>query len=107
MTDALPRPHAAKSDPRDAELITGRDLVVMLGIAVLTPIAWLVPESRWHPLTETFARVVGAIGVGGGLRRRLDAYFAGRAPRPVAAMAAGTLGYYVDSTLQVLRGHRP
>src|SRR5690606_7624849 len=67
----------------------------------------LVPESRWHPLTETVARVVGAIGVGGGLRRRLDAYFAGRAPRPVAAMAAGTLGYYVDSTLQVLRGHRP
>jgi lauroyl/myristoyl acyltransferase len=109
MTDAMPRPRAAKLKSRDAGPIAGRDFLVMVGIAVLTPIAWLVPPSLWHRLSTSMAAIAGVIGLADtrGLRRRLESYFGGQAPKPASGIAASALGYYVDSTLQVLRAHRP
>ena len=90
-------------------LITGKDLLVMVGLSFLTPIAWLVPEARWHRLTGGTLMALASVGAGpqGKLRGRLERYFGDRAPAPLEAMAAHALAYYADATLQVLRAHRP
>lgn len=109
MTDTMPRLRAAKPRPRGAALISGKDVLVMVGIAILTPVAWLVPETRWHRLTAGVAAAITGRGLAGtpALIRRLDRYFGAEPPAPAATVAASALGHYVDTTLQVLRGHRP
>ena len=109
MTDTMPRPRTAGSGPGDPALLTAKDLLIVVGIAVLTPVAGLVPERAWHRLTSALAAVAMTGGLAGGrdLARRLARYFDGRPPAPADKLAASALGRYIDATLQVLRGHRP
>ena len=102
-------PQSAATRARAADWITGTDLLVLAGIAVLTPVAWLVPERAWHRLTGALAAGAMTAGMASGRRlaRRIVRFFDGRPPVPGHEIAASALSHYIDATLLVLRAHRP
>jgi lauroyl/myristoyl acyltransferase len=93
-----------------AKAIAAKDLVIGFGVGLLTPVAWLAPESLWRrlahamaPITEHFVGSRRRQNVET-IRRLVGERAAGRSPEAVEQEA---FTGYVEETLQLLRAYSP
>lgn len=112
---ARPEPtgSAAETTRKPAlRLISGTDLLVLLGLVVLTPLAWILPPRTWRGLGGFFAPLAGRVMArqtresvarireigGGGI---------GGSDKQAETIQDALMSGYVEDILHVLREHRP
>lgn len=91
--------------------LTRTDVFEVLAIAVLAPVAWLLPEHvAWWPISQALSRAIAALRPGI-TRLRTDTL-----QRTLGARAAATdlgqlridvMAIYMEERLEILRAHRP
>ncbi len=86
------------------------DLFESMAIAVLTPIAWLLPERAWRPVGHLISIAIARLWPAT-TRARIAALAAaldGRAiDLPLDALRVAILDGYMAERLEILRAHRP
>lgn len=84
--------------------------MIGLGISLLTPVAWLAPESLWRRLAHAIAPITEHF-VGSRRRQNVETIrrLAGGHPagRPPEAVEQEAFTGYVEETLQLLQAHGP
>ncbi len=81
-----------------------------MAIAVLAPIAWLVPQRMWAPLGHVISLAIARLWPGvtreriATLQRALGAR---RIAMPLSALRVAIMDGYMEERLQILRAHRP
>jgi KDO2-lipid IV(A) lauroyltransferase len=109
-TPAPAPPPAAPTPPTALPLIGTSDAAHALALALLLPVAWLVPARRWGPVCRRLGQALVALGA------RRSAPWRHRLPetvrdptvlRALPALPGQLLAQKIEALLQVLRAYRP
>lgn len=108
----FPKPSLRNPQFRAASrpLISALDAAVILGVMVMTPIAWLVPERWWSKLGRGVIWSIFQLlpGRTRGLAQRIGQCAQSRPlARPGRTVVVHALSRYFESNLQVLKCYRP
>ena len=96
--------------PPPLPLLSRTDAFELLAIAVLAPIAWLVPERVWMPIGHVISLAIARLWPAV-TRARVATLARALGPRRVdgtlAALRVAIMDGYMEERLELLRAHRP